>query len=213
MKYDYGLIKGLQQELSKPLPGIQAHLDMAPALYKEFVEHVKTPKNPRLGAILLLLYVHDNKLHIPFMRRTEDGRAHSGQISFPGGRVEETDDSFTHTAVREAHEELGIDPERITIIGELSEVYIIPSNFLVHPRVAFMEGRPDFIPSEEEVAEIIEVELGTFLDPSIVKLKDRKLPNGRTFPTPGYEVREDVTIWGGTSMMMAEFLKIFENIL
>jgi len=108
---------------------------------------------------------------------------------------------------------LGIDPDQVTVLGALSDVYIIPSNFMVYPRVAFMEGRPNFIPSEEEVAEIIEVELETFYKPEVKQYRERKLPNGAIFPTPGYQVKEDVEIWGGTSMMMAEFLKIFENIL
>ncbi len=212
MNFDPLHIEKLAQTLRSPLPGPEAHLHMAPPMFRKFAEQMKVPPSARTAAVLLLLYPHENRLYIPFMRRTQDGRVHGGQISFPGGRVEQEDKDLTHTALREAEEEIGVPAREVEILGSLSELYIVPSNFVVHPRVAFLDHRPEFFPSEEEVDEIIEVEVDILLRPETRQLMSKKFTNGKILETPAYVVREDVTIWGGTSMMLAEFLKVFKNI-
>lgn len=213
MKFNPRIINELSRAFDGPLPGLEAHLHMAPPLFHKFARHMQVPENAREAAVLLLLYVHEGRLFIPFMRRTQDGRVHGGQISFPGGRVEEGDLDYTYTALRESNEEIGVVPEEVEVIGSLSELYIVPSNFRVFPRVAFAESRPDFVANDREVAEIIEVELGTLLKPDTRRLIRKKLHTGQVVETPGYHIDEGTIIWGGTSMMLAEFLKIVENIV
>ncbi|MCI4666985.1 MAG: CoA pyrophosphatase [Bacteroidia bacterium] len=212
MVFQPDIIDKLKRSFENPLPGLDAHLEMAPPLFHKFTKTMKIPENAREAAVLLLLYVDNGKLYIPFMRRTEDGRVHGGQISFPGGRVEESDPDYTFTAIREAEEEFGIKSESLDMVGAMSQLYIVPSNFIVHPRVAFLNEKPNFIPNEEEVAEIIEVELGVLLEKSTRQLVKKKLHTGHEIEVPSFYVNSDTIIWGGTSMMLAEFLAIFENI-
>lgn len=212
MNFNPNIIADLSKALQGPLPGLEAHLQMAPPLFHKFKQTMKVPDNAREAAVLLLLYVYDDKLYIPFMRRTQDGRVHGGQISFPGGRVEDSDPNYTFTALRETHEELGVLPSDVKVLGNMSQIYIVPSNYKVFPRVAFIGHRPEFIASEAEVAEIIEVELAVLLEPSTRKLVKKKLHTGHVLETPAYHVDEETIIWGGTSMMLAEFLSIMKNI-
>ena len=97
-------ILNLKHRLTQPLPGITAQMRMAPAIRGSKYD---LPDDVRVGGVLILLYPHENELHTVFMKRTEDGGTHSGQISFPGGKVEDTDRDLIHTALREAEEEVG----------------------------------------------------------------------------------------------------------
>lgn len=212
MNYHPHIEHRLSQALKGTLPGLEAHLHMAPPLFRKFAKTMEVPDSAKDAAVLLLLYIQDGKIFLPFMRRTEDGRVHGGQISFPGGRVENEDIDFTDTALREAHEEIGVLPQEVNVLGSLSEIYIVPSNYRVYPRVAFAEKKPEFIANEEEVAEIIEVELSVLLNPKNRKLIQKKLHTGHVLETPGYHVNDQTIIWGGTSMILAEFLQIFEKI-
>ena len=144
MRYSSEIVGHLQQELKGELPGLSAQMRMAPpARNAGWV----IPDDARKSAVLVLLYPGvDEAAHLVLMKRTEDGRTHGGQISFPGGRWEETDRDFVHTALREAEEEVGVPTQTVEVIGQLSELYIPPSNFLVFPTVAITHSRPAFVP-------------------------------------------------------------------
>lgn len=216
MEYSPRLLDHLTARLQQPLPGIEAHLHMAPPLFQQKAKQgvrIEVPADAREAAVLLLLYLHEDKLHIPLMKRSEDGRVHGGQISLPGGRVESIDKDYHEAALREAHEEMGILPAGVEILGSLSEIYIIPSNFQVFPSVGFMKERPDFIADPVEVAEIIEVPLDIFLKDSTRKMQKMQGSGGFTFETPGYVISERHTVWGGTSMILAEFFSVVQDML
>ena len=133
---------------------------------------------------------------------------HQAQISFPGGRQEQGE-SFEQTALREAHEELGIPLGSIIILGELTPLYVPPSNYCVYPVVAVAKERPDFQPSELEVAEVIEVPLDHLLDPENIQ-KEMWRYKGADLEVPFYFFKGD-KIWGATAMILAELLELLKG--
>ena len=200
----------LKTRLQKPLPGLEAQMLMCPPIRPKDI-HI--PDNVRKSAVLILVYPHEGQWMIPFMRRTQDGRVPGGQICFPGGRHDKTDPNFTFTALREADEEMGIKSHQLEVVGNLTEVYIPPSNSLVYPRVAVAEKRPDFIPEPLEVAEIIEVPASEFLEEENRGIHRVDVFGGNFIEAPGYTVNGKELIWGGTAMMIAEFAEIVGEVI
>lgn len=162
------------------------------------------PTPPRIAAVLVLTYPRDGEPHIIFTRRAETVAAHRGQISLPGGSREATDTGPEHTALREAHEEIGLDATAVTVHGRLEDVYVVVSNFLVTPVVASLSRRPRFLPEPSEVAEIIEVPLALLQDPSIFHEEDR-IRNGAQRRIQVYQCGPH-TIWGATARVLQLFL-------
>jgi 8-oxo-dGTP pyrophosphatase MutT (NUDIX family) len=164
------------------------------------------PGQPRLGGVLLLLYKAEDELHLVLTRRRDDLQAHAGQVSFPGGR-HEAPETLQATALRETFEEIGIPAEALRILGELSSLYILPSDFEVHPFVAYYENgtQPRFVPDSREVAEIIEVPLSHLLDPS-VRIEEEWELRGYPVSVPFFQINQH-KVWGATAMMLSEFLE------
>jgi 8-oxo-dGTP pyrophosphatase MutT (NUDIX family) len=132
----------------------------------------------------------------------EDGLVHSGQISLPGGS-QEPGESLRETALREACEEIGAACAGVDVIGQLSTIYIPPSNFLVTPTVGYVDRRPDFHCDSREVAELIEVPLSTLFDRDVVKREPWSL-RGVTVEVPFYQIGTH-KVWGATAMILSEF--------
>ncbi|MEM9722144.1 MAG: CoA pyrophosphatase [Bacteroidota bacterium] len=208
MRYSPQILQQLRMHLQDPLPGWEAQRTMAPpARDGEW----KIPEDVRKSAVLLLLYPDAQELlHLVLMKRSEDGRTHGGQISFPGGRWEEYDKDYVETALRETEEEVGVPQEQVEIIGQLSEIYIPPSNFMVYPSVGITHKRPQFVPDPVEVDQIIEAEVRTFLSDTAKGSYQINHRLGFQFQTPGYQVKGH-TVWGATAMILAEFAAILEK--
>lgn len=176
-----------------------AHSRMAP------VGRRMTPPDgvsPRQAGVLVLLFPEDGVLNVVLTRRTDTLRGHSGQVSFPGGRRDPVDDSFTATALRETFEELGVADPNITIIGMLSTMYIPPSNFEVFPTVAYVPSRPVFDPNPAEVAEVFTFPLDWLLDDGHKAEEERTFAGG-TVPIPYYDIHGH-KVWGATAVMLSE---------
>ncbi len=110
----------------------------------------------RQAATLLLIYPHDGELHLLLTVRHHDLPDHAGEISLPGGAVDPGDASLEGTALREAAEEVGLDPNTVRVLGPLDPVWIPISNFELTPVVAVTDDRPKLTPREEEVTELID---------------------------------------------------------
>ena len=200
------LVARVQDRLGGPLPGHEAHAEMAPYAHRTDASVISVEgKDAREAAVLVLLYPHETSSALVLTARQPSLRDHSGQVSFPGGR-REPGESMTEAALREGYEEVGLDPSAADVLGGLTPLYIPPSRFSVFPIVAATDHRPPFIPQEEEVAALIEVPLPRLLTPDVRQSAPRVLGGGR-FEVPywalaGYEV------WGATAMMLAEFVRV-----
>ncbi len=190
----------LQQLFTGDLPGIREHLKMTP--YRALTKAV--PAKRREGAVLLLLFQRNGEWYFPLMQRHDYEGVHANQISFPGGKSEKEDTSKYETALRETKEEIGIEPHKIEWIGELSEIYIPPSNFLVSAFVGCYTEEPFFVKEEKEVKEIIEVRVSDLLKPEIVKETQVTVQGGLKLKTPFLELNNQV-VWGATAAILAEF--------
>jgi len=177
---------------------------------REMMEFRK-PGQAIKSSVLVLLFPGKEDAQPTFvvtLRPTYEG-IHSGQISLPGGRFELTDENLIQTALRETDEEIGVDPAEVTIIGQLTELYIPPSNYLVQPYVGYTSGSPVFHPQPKEVEQIIEIPVRQLLDKQNVVEKEISVA-GIQFSTPSFVI-DGTTIWGATAMILNEFKEILRK--
>ena len=205
------LISDLKENLTLPLPAEEAWGTMAPI--KRVLRTLWPEKNEysKQSAVLMLFYEWEGAFHLPMILRNVYNGPHSGQISLPGGRVEQTDIDKVDTALREAQEEVGIDRGRVEIIGQLTEIYIPPSQFWVQPVVGFVHERPDFVPDHSEVQEVIEAPLPSFLDKENIKMNSFRVGKMGSLQAPSYDIKGH-TVWGATAMMMSELVAVVDRI-
>ncbi len=207
---DTDFVNKLQDALKENLPGNASHLKMSSRLrLKELLKEYDTP-SATLSGVLITLYPKNGTTNTVFMLRQSYDGVHSGQVSFPGGRKESGDDTLVSTAIREAHEEMNIEPDQLQVLGTLSELYIPPSNYLVLPVVAYCSEVPDFIAEESEVAEIIESDLNFLFDPQCRKETILNV-RGYEIEAPYYDVNGHI-VWGATAMILSELHDVIKSI-
>jgi 8-oxo-dGTP pyrophosphatase MutT (NUDIX family) len=154
------------------------------------------------SAVLVPLYVGaDGALHAVFTRRRHDLRRHAGEISFPGGRREDGE-TLIDTALREAHEEIGLPPQDVDVVGALAPVGTFVTNYAIYPFVGLIEPGTQWVPQAREVAEVLELRLEEVRAAHGTKRLVRK---GIPFRTDTYEVG-DAMIWGATARIVADLL-------
>ncbi len=174
---------------------------------------VKVPDNARPSAVLCLLFPLNDELHILLMKRKEDKRAHSGQISFPGGSYETTDADLKATALREAQEEVGIMSADVDVLGALTPLYIPVSNFNVYPFVGYSHDRPAYNLSHSEVSYTIEVPLSNLLHAERKTITDVISPAVPDVirKVKAYKLEDGTVIWGATAMIISELEVLLED--
>lgn len=202
-------IEKIKTKFLQPLPGRAAQTKMAPRIAREF-----TPSaDARIACVLALLYPKDSDWHIVLIERVTTNNKndnHSGQISFPGGGYEDSDELLAKAALREAEEEVGVISNDISIIGQLSDMFIPVSNFLVHPFVGYMDYTPNFIPQPSEVKDILEVPIPKLLDPATVQSTNLTISNGLVLKDVPYFNLNGHIVWGATAMMLSEFSEVID---
>ena len=203
------LIHILEENLQGGLPGQEVQYQMAHVIRRR---HESAPANARKAGVLALFYPKASAWHIVLIERSSshpDDR-HGGQISFPGGKFEAGDCTLDNTALREAKEEVGVDPNSVKLIGELTELYIPVSNFLVKPYVGYTYTTPQFRPQLSEVRSIVEVPIELLKQPEARQVKDLQLTENITLRKVPYFKVYDKVVWGATAMMLNELLEVMK---
>ena len=203
-------IEQLSRELQKHLPGIDKQFEMAAGdrvFYKEF----EVQNAPKQSSVLIILFPESSSWKTVFIKRTDDHGPHSGQMAFPGGMYEDQDRSLYETALREAKEEVGFFSEQITFVGKLTPLHIPVSNVIVNPFIISISTKPTLTANSDEVEEIVEIPLNTFLDKSISSHFTFEYKE-KTYKAPCFTIGKHI-IWGATAMIWNEFLSIYKNIV
>lgn len=202
--------KELHQAFSLPLPGKTAHDLLKP--YVKVYKSLDAPQlpNAREGAVMALIYPVNKIPCLLFIERPVYDGVHSGQIAFPGGKIEKSDSSYLAAALRETTEEIGVHSSLIEVLGPLSSVYVLASNFMVYPFVGVLQEKPILRPDQKEVANTLEVPLHRFFEPDILKEKPMKNALGFNLIAPYYDLDGKV-LWGATAMMVSELCAIIQQ--
>jgi 8-oxo-dGTP pyrophosphatase MutT (NUDIX family) len=186
------------RELGKQIQEVLANY--TPKVWSE--EHVIP------AAVLIPLFAKDGEVHVLLTVRTNKVEAHKGQISFPGGMHEESDVDLLTTALRETYEEVGIEPASVEVLGELDQLISV-TDFIITPYVGIIPYPYEFVPSEDEIEEILEVPLSFFLDKSNARTEQREF-RGRPITVYFYDYGRYL-IWGVTARILTGFLDLLRR--
>lgn len=172
-----------------------------------FIDHLLQKKRSP-AAVLLGLVERPEGLALLFTERADHLKDHPGQVSFPGGRIEDGDSGPVEAALREAGEEIGLDPQQVSVVGRLERLLTV-TGFLVTPVVGFITPGFEPIPDHTEVAEVFEVPLGFLLEGGNVRRTYRERIGVRLLT---YEIEYDGhRIWGATASMLVGFLSLISD--
>lgn len=198
----------LELRLRGAKPGLVSQLKMVPEHRRSDKTYLEVEDSCHKAGVLVLLYPWHDRLHVVLTRRTSSVAHHQAQISFPGGH-QDSHESLLETALREAEEELNVPPSSVRILGELTPLYVTPSNYCIYPVVAVATNRPDFRPSPHEVAEVLDVPLDHLQNAQNVQQEVWRLRD-EDVKIPFYLFRGH-KIWGATAMIMAELLDLIKQ--
>ncbi|PKP34362.1 MAG: CoA pyrophosphatase [Bacteroidetes bacterium HGW-Bacteroidetes-15] len=201
------IVKSLKINLAKDLPGLSSQLKMAPAL-RDRPEFPKSPNSATKNSAVLISIFPDNKCAKTILiKRTVYKGVHSGQISFPGGKADDSDVNLIETALREAEEEVGINPSEVEVLGTLTSLFIPVSNILVVPVVGVIPKPKKLHLNLQEVEYTISVDLMQFKDIRNISVKTISV-NSLSISAPYYSVENEV-VWGATAMLISELTELF----
>jgi 8-oxo-dGTP pyrophosphatase MutT (NUDIX family) len=164
----------------------------------------------RRAAVLVPLFKAASEYRVLFTKRTDRVEAHKGQISFPGGRIEDEDGSPLETALREADEEIGLSRKDVTVLGQMDDARTVSSNYIVYPFVGLIPYPYDFKTSVQEVKELIEVPFQVFLSGDSGGENTPVVYEGATYHALAYHYRGEV-IWGATARIMQNLIDVVKK--
>lgn len=212
MRFDE-FIKYAPKVLNVELPATKAHIKMVPPNREELLRNTDFTKiTPKKAAVMMLFYPKETQTHLALILRTSYNGVHSSQIAFPGGKVEVEDFDLMQTALRETYEEIGVHPTNINVVRAFTEVYIPPSNYMVHPFFGYSHDELTFELQEDEVAGIVELSLKDFLDDKIIVTNTMKTSYAGSIEVPGFQVKQHF-IWGATAMILSELKETLKLVL
>lgn len=196
------------------LPGLTTQLKMAPPFRAQLLEQFKEERKSAKPASVLALFYPSNEgetLLVLIVRKSYKG-VHSAQVGFPGGKPEPEDVSKEATALRETFEEIGVASDNITVLRELSSIYIPPSNFLVSPFLGIAKSPLTFTLQESEVDAVIEVPLTEFINDQSEVVSEVLAAEGKSFKVPAFKLNGHI-VWGATAMMLIEIKTMINQVL
>jgi 8-oxo-dGTP pyrophosphatase MutT (NUDIX family) len=203
------IVDFLGKRLSQPLPGHTAHLEMTP--YRaQYITNV--PADARQSAVLINIHDVNNKPCILLIKRMAYDGVHSAQVSFPGGKRDETDFDNLHTALRENEEETGIVANHVKILGQLTQIYIPPSRTLVHVFVGYTRPTPVIVPHTREVDYTFYLPVEELMKHEILVTGDITLSTGLTLNDIPYFSYNNEKIWGATCAILNELKHVLSEI-
>lgn len=200
----------LQQAFREPLPGKAAQRALRPYLKISSQLEAPTGLFPKQSAVMALFFPKGDVPHLLLIERPVYAGVHSGQIGFPGGKIERSDRDRLAAAFRETHEEVGLSADAIHLLGPLTEVYVLASNFMVYPYAGFLDEAPCLRPDPKEVAAILEVPVSRFFEADVIREKPIKSAIGLTLNAPYFDIYGK-TLWGATAMMISELRDIIRK--
>ena len=174
---------------------------VAAALAEVPEEARSAPPDGRVGAVLVLFTATDDGVEVVLTRRRRDMRSHPGQVSFPGGRLDEGDDDAVAGALREADEEIGLRASSVSVLGAGRTFYLPPSRFWVAPVVAWWDDPHELVANPGEVDEVLRVPVATLLDAD----RWRGVPLSAGGSTWAWQLDDDL-LWGATAIVIALLL-------
>ena len=198
----YQIETRLRLACDKTLPGSAAHRILAPRPRQDW-QPGQIPAAARRAAALALLYLRNGTPHLLLTVRSQQLQIHAGQLSLPGGMLEKGE-TISQAALREAHEEVGIDAGRVRVIGALSSLHIPVSNVVLYPVLGITNEALGIRLAKTEVERVVEVSIQELSSPNNLRLGTR-WRNNRLSAVPYFELQNE-RVWGATSMVLAELL-------
>ena len=208
MDFNY-FIKNLQTIKENKLGGLDSQFRLAPKMRIKYSAEKIAASNPKKAAVLALFYPNENnETCFLLTQRASYKGTHSAQISFPGGKIEASDKNLEQTALRETFEEVGVKEEFITIIREITDVYIPPSNFLATPFLAYSKQKP-LLNINHEVDHTFDVKLIDLLDDNNISSINITTSYANKIDVPCFKLN-DYIVWGATAMILNEIKELLK---
>lgn len=202
----------LSSRSAQPLPGKHAQEKMLPQPLADsyrFPDESSGSANP--SSVLIPIFSdHSENLSVILTLRTEHIR-HAGQISFPGGRSE-VNESLVDTALRETHEEIGLEPHSLRIACSITPLYLHRGNNRITPFVGFLDGEPELTLNPNEVQEAFTVPLERLMQDEFIVRETWDL-NDRRVDVPYWKVHPQIPLWGATAMILSELVELYKEFL
>jgi len=199
-------IDALKEKLYLPLPGASGQQEMMPS-YRNAIDFADIASfKPRKAGVIIHIFQGPHELEVLYMKRPAYDGTHSGQISFPGGELEEYDEDLRAAAFRECEEEVNLKPSEQEFFRAMSWLYIPPSNFYVEPFITLGKAPPNIELDPREVDRVFSIPLSQLIDGSLIQQTSIKTTYG-TLLVPAYHWDGEI-IWGATAMMTAELVAL-----
>lgn len=202
----------LEHRLKKTLPYSNIEDEDIDELLKKFIiQQQNNPKKQhRICATMIALFEENGEVYFPCILRPQKSRVHAGQIAFPGGGREEQDIDLSDTAIRETLEEVGVVVPKGQVVGDLTDMYVPPSNSIITPKVAFLKERPVYNIDPNEVDKVIEIPISSLLNQDNHTIKTITVQKGVQVHMPAIQVGEHL-IWGATARILKEFTLVLRE--
>jgi 8-oxo-dGTP pyrophosphatase MutT (NUDIX family) len=199
-------IDALKKKLYLPLPGISGQQEMMPS-YRNAIDFADIATfKPRKAGVIIHIFQGPHELEVLYMKRPAYDGTHSGQISFPGGELEEYDEDLRAAAFRECEEEVNLKPSEQEFFRAMSWLYIPPSNFYVEPFITLGKVPPNVELDPREVDRVFSIPLSQLIDGSLIQQTSIQTTYG-SLSVPAYHWDGEI-IWGATAMMTAELVAL-----